>query len=373
MADFNELKTRIVLRNDTAAKLAEKDPVLLKGEICIEIDTNKFKFGDGIKKYSELPYAGASIKVEGSGEVIVGASIDASGALVLTKGNLKLENVYLTEGFTFTKPVGTVTIPSSGSTKYGEADQSLKSFFTGLFAQTVDPVVTQPSASISLTGAGAKEAGTKVTPAYAASLNPGSYQYGPATGITAKTYSVSNGTVTKDTATGSFDEIQVTDGMNYKLTATITYDASENAPLNNVETAVPSLKIAAGSKSATSASITAYRNTFYGSITNKEGTPDNAVIRALSGKSNSNWAKGKTFNCPEAVGAMRVIIAVPAPLQCTSIKDVNGLNAEAKSAFKQISVNVEGANGYEAKAYNVYYKDNASACDKANNWAVTLG
>ena len=70
---------------------------------------------------------------------------------------------------------------------------------------------------------------------------------------------------------------------------------------------------------------------------------------------------------------MRVIIAVPAPRTCTSIKDVNGLNAEAISAFTKTTVQVEGANGYEAKTYNVYYKDNAAPCDKANNWAVTLG
>lgn len=373
MADYNEYKTKIVLRNDTAEKLVEKDPVLLKGEICIEIDTNKFKFGDGVKKYSELAYVGTSIKVEGEGDVIVGASVDANGVLVLTKGKLNLENVYLTDGFTFTKPVGTVTIPASGSTKYGEANESLQAFFAGLFAQAVNPTVTQPSASISLTGAGAKEAGTKVTPAYSASLTAGSYQYGPATGVTAKTYKISNGSVEKTTASGSFDEIQVTDDMNYKLTAEITYDASTKAPLNNIGAEVPALKIAAGTKTATSAAITSYRNTFYGSVTTKGEAPTGANIRALGNKSNASWAKGKTFNCPEAVGAMRVIIAVPAPLTCTSIKDVNGLNAEAVSAFTHITVNVEGANGYEAKAYNVYYKDNAAACDKANNWAVTLG
>ena len=57
MADFNELKTKIVLKNDTAANLSAKNPVLLKGEMCIEIDTNKFKFGDGVTAYNDLPYA----------------------------------------------------------------------------------------------------------------------------------------------------------------------------------------------------------------------------------------------------------------------------------------------------------------------------
>ena len=69
---------------------------------------------------------------------------------------------------------------------------------------------------------------------------------------------------------------------------------------------------------------------------------------------------------------MRVIIAVPAPRTISSIKDVNGLNAEAKSAFKETTVEVEGKDGYTAKTYNVYYKDNASACDKANTWHFTV-
>lgn len=51
-----ELKTKIVLRNDEAAKWSTTNPVLLKGEIGIESDTLKIKIGDGVKKWSELSY-----------------------------------------------------------------------------------------------------------------------------------------------------------------------------------------------------------------------------------------------------------------------------------------------------------------------------
>lgn len=51
-----ELKTKIVLRNDVAAKWGESDPVLLKGEIGLETDTSKFKVGDGVKHWNELGY-----------------------------------------------------------------------------------------------------------------------------------------------------------------------------------------------------------------------------------------------------------------------------------------------------------------------------
>ena len=155
------------------------------------------------------------------------------------------------------------------------------------------------------------------------------------------------------------------------MNVTITYGAGAN-PKNNLGTEVPNLAIAAGSKAASSGAITGYRNSFWGGVKSKEGTPTSVAIRGLAGKKNGNIAAGNTGDAQESVGDMRVIIAVPAPRTITSIKDVNGLNAEAFSAFTHVVVKVEGANGFEAKDYNVYYKDNAAACDKANKWHFTV-
>ena len=52
----NTLKTRIQLRNDEAATWVEKNPVLLKGEMGIEVDTGKIKIGDGTTGFNELTY-----------------------------------------------------------------------------------------------------------------------------------------------------------------------------------------------------------------------------------------------------------------------------------------------------------------------------
>ena len=343
----NILKTRIQLRHDTAANWTAKNPVLMVGELGFEIDTNKFKIGDGVKNWNALEYA---VKDE----------------IALTD-----ENVTMTDDFVFTAPVGTVTIPSSGSTTVSARDKTLREFLSALFAQAKNPTVTQPAASIKLNEAGAYEVGTKKTPSYTASLSAGSYQYGPATGITAETYSITNGTKTLTTATGRFDEMQVIDGTNYRLNVTITYGAGAN-PKNNLGTEVPNLAIAAGSKAASSSAITGYRNSFWGGVKSKEGTPTSVAIRGLAGKRNAALSGGYTGDAQESVGDMRVIIAVPAPRTITSIKDVNGLNAEAFSAFTHVVVKVEGANGFEAKDYNVYYKDNAAACDKANKWHFTV-
>lgn len=376
MADTNTIKTRILLRNDVATAWTTANPVLMKGEIGIETDTNKFKIGDGTSAWSALSYVGTQVEVTGEGEVITGASVSANGTLTLTRGKLYLDDVLLEAPLTYTAPIGVKTVPASGSGKIGEPKEegqkvTLLDALNEILAIAKDPDVTQPSVSISLTGAGAKEVGTSFTPSYSVSFNAGSYQYGPATGITA-TYAVSDTASHKETAaSGSFDAFTVGDTTNYKVSVTATH--TEGAiPKNNLGSNVPSKKIAAGSKNATSGAVTGYRNSFWGSVTSKAGTPTSADIRGLSGKKNGAIGAGNTGDANEDVGAMRVIIAVPAPRTINSIKDVNGLNAEAFSAFTHITVDVEGANGYEAKTYNVYYKDNAAANNKANKWHFTV-
>lgn len=347
MAD-NILKTKIQLRHDTAANWeANKTVVPLAGEFCFETDTNKFKIGDGVSTWEQLPY--------------------------LDKDEVELtdKTVTMTEDFTATVNIGTFVVPSSGSGTIAAEGKTLNEFLKGLLAAAKNPTITQPSVSISLSGAGAKEVGTRIIPSYSVSFNKGSYQYGPDTAVTA-TYAVSDTSGhSSNTASGKFDAFTVTDDTNYKVSVTATHTAGVS-PKNNLGDLVDSLAIKSGTKSANSSSFTGYRNSFWGGVTSKSGTPTSATIRALSGKKNGAIAAGNTGDAQENVGDYRVIIAVPAPRTINSIKDVNGLNAEAFSAFTHVEVSVEGANDYTAKTYNVYYKDNANACDKANKWHFTV-
>ena len=69
----------------------------------------------------------------------------------------------------------------------------------------------------------------------------------------------------------------------------------------------------------------------------------------------------------------RQVFAYPATLRdVNSVQDVNGMNAEIKSAFTKYTVDVEGANGYTAKSYKVYVMDMANANDTANTYKVTI-
>lgn len=57
------LDSQIQLRNDTAAAWKAANPVLLKGEIGIEIDTRKIKIGDGISNWNALRYISDDVVV----------------------------------------------------------------------------------------------------------------------------------------------------------------------------------------------------------------------------------------------------------------------------------------------------------------------
>lgn len=50
------LNTKIIIRNDTAVNFVNQNPTLLKGEIALEIDTKKYKIGNGVNNYVDLPY-----------------------------------------------------------------------------------------------------------------------------------------------------------------------------------------------------------------------------------------------------------------------------------------------------------------------------
>ena len=64
MANERILDSKIQIRNDTAANWKAANPVLLKGEIGIEIDTRKLKIGDGISPWTGLKYVSDNVLVE---------------------------------------------------------------------------------------------------------------------------------------------------------------------------------------------------------------------------------------------------------------------------------------------------------------------
>jgi len=100
---------KILLRNDTAAKWTSENPVLSKGELGIEIDTNKFKIGDGTKTWTQLSYAGTVVAASSTNGHI---TIDGTDTTVYTlpTGGSSIGGVKTTSS-----GAGTVKINSAGT------------------------------------------------------------------------------------------------------------------------------------------------------------------------------------------------------------------------------------------------------------------
>lgn len=280
------------------------------------------------------------------------------------------EKVFFSEDLTTTKEIGNITL-TNGQATIPAKGKNLKEVWNAIFVEEQNPSTTEPSVSLKFDQAKGYEVGTKVTPSYKATFDKGSYSYDADTGVTVTGWEVTDTESNKlTTASGSFPELQITDGISYKITAKV--DHTEGAtPVTNIGNAYADGKIAAGSKSATSGAATGYRNSFYGTVENKN-TVTSSVIRGLT-KSGKALANGSSFTVTVPVGALRVIIAYPSTLRdLTSVKDVNASNAEISSGFKLQTIDVNGANSYTAKSYKVYTIDFAQANDKANKYTVTI-
>lgn len=255
------------------------------------------------------------------------------------------------------------TIPAAGKT--------FAAVWNDIFLKEENPKTAQPSLTVTSSNIKAYEAGTKVSIAYTSTFSAGSYTYGPATGVTASNYKISFNGETLTAASGTFAEVQVTDAMNLKITGTFDHTAGA-VPVTNIGNEYAAGQINAATNKAASTpgtALTGYRNMFFGTLTAKNELTS-SVIRGLPVKQQVANVANKEIAIP--VGALRVVFAVPSSKTITSITDTNGLGAQIFSSFTNIKVNVEGAEGYEAKEYNVYYMDYATPNDKANSYKVTV-
>lgn len=249
--------------------------------------------------------------------------------------------------------------------------------------------MTQPTIDLTASSGTNEVGNTYNVPAATLKLTSvGSYQYGPATGVKVASGNAVVKCTTENTSITSTADIGYNGTLQLAAGAQKTYSDgattySYSAEATHTDGAVPKTNIgndyAAGqikSKTLTAtkmATFTGYRNSFYGTKTTKDGTVDSAYIRGLKNKSGKELANGNEFTITLPVGAQRVVFAYPTSLRdVNSVKDVNGLNAEIKSAFTKSIVQVEGANGYMAVDYKVYVTDFAGPLDKANSYTVQI-
>ena len=412
-----QIKTRIALRNDSTANWeANSDVVLMKGEMGVEFTDageTKMKLGDGQKTWAQLDYFGGETDVhqaqvyqadlaEGEDDIaaitrVVGENALFEGDMAIVKstigeavtytayvyndakwqamnGNYNANNVYFDKDLFTTKEIGYITL-QNGSAHIPTTGKNLTDTWEQIFVKEQNPTVTPPAVSFTQVTTGSFEVGTSVTPSYDAKMSAGSYSYGPTTGLTAKSWNVNlrkgNTSVqNKITAKDTFTAIILADDDSYTINAEASYDDAA-VPVTNKGKAYAAGQIKAGKVSKTSGTISCYRNTFYGTTANKDSL-DSPTIRALN-KTGKALKAGDSVTIALPVGAVRVVFAYPATLSdITSVKDINGLNAEIVSAFKKETITVAGAGNDAGISYKVFTTEFAAPLESANSYKVTI-
>lgn len=413
------LRTVIQFKRDTSANwVTNKDVIPAAGEPCYDVNAGTLKIGDGATTYENLPaiYAGEipvaashyeGVKQDGESDMEVIARVLAAGNVgetheddifivktliaggkyshtayvydgakwVAMDGNYNADNVYFDEDMLVTKEIGYITL-TNGQGTIPSSGKNIKEVFEAMFVKEQNPTTTQPKVALTFSQAKAYEVGSKVIPSYSATFNAGSYTYGPATGVTVTTWEVTDTDGnTSTSASGTFPEITVADGTNYKITAKATH--TEGAvPVTNKKTPYEAGKIAAGSKSTTSSAVTGYRSFFYGVLdTATANAPlTSAIIRGMTNGGAYNGSK--TFTLNGSATAKRIVIAIPASSTRAGLKEViltSAMNTPVTDSYVKTAnaVEVEGVNGATAVSYNVYVYEPA-AIDAGEVHKITL-
>ena len=403
-----EIKTRLQVLNDTAEALAAKaTAVPLKGEIVYDQTNHKMKIGDGTTTLENLKFVGgdeakhfdvvanvgeedvaAILRIVGDAEIHTGDTAIVKRTIINDKishtayvyngtnwaacdGNYRADNVYFDDDITYTVAIGTLAKPS-GSAKFAAKGKNVEQVLSTLMAQEQNPTTSNPAVSFSAQGGfGTVEIGTKRNLTYTAALSEGSYTYGPATGITAQSWSVSCTGVsgTKTSATGTFENV-VAESNGKRIVATAQYGDGA-IPVTNLGNAYTAGQIKAGSASKTSDSLVGVRYMFWGPMT-EDAAIDSAAVRALAHNKATSTGTLSTFGA--GASAKKVVVAVPSDRKITKVLMPSALNADVTALFvkQSTTVPVEGANGYAAAAYNIYVYQPASI-DAGETYAVTIG
>lgn len=405
MAETTTLKTRIQLRSDTLANWeAVKTQVPLKGESCYETDTHKLKIGDGVTTWEHLPYCSgteiehypltataaqtdddvlativadelhdgdtAVVKRDiAGGKISYTAYVYDNGAWKAMDGNYSANNVYFDKDLTYTANIGVKTVPSSGSGTIAAEGKNVTEVLASILALEKNPSTTQPTLTLNSSNIGAKEVGTKVKIAYEFKTTTGSYTYGPATGVTWSGYSATFNGQELTTATGTFNEIQVTDTTSLTIAGKATHSAGA-IPKTNIGNNYAAGKITEKQLTANKGTLTGYRNWFYG-YKNAAGVLDvtnltSANIRALTAQ-NGSFPGTISTN-----GMQQMFFAIPKGKK-SKVTVSNATNGAPQTVTKVTDIMVEGANGYDAIAYDVWYVSNAAADSGAGSYKIVVG
>ena len=288
-------------------------------------------------------------------------SLSYNGSSWITlSGNYTPDDIYFEDNLIITADIGVQKVDETGRKELPTAGKSLKEVLKMILAERALPTKVEPSISIEWMHDVEYEVGTKVSPSYKITFDPGSYSFGPETGVSLFSQEVVfNGEVINELE-GTFKEVIVDDLFNKKIMASIVHSAGV-APYDNLGEKVndTNYQIQKGNKTGESNTIKGYRKMFFGANSEvKEVISDN--IRALG-------------SCKEDIlpievniekGTKQIIIAVPVGYEVKKIEDNNAFGMNMISKFTKSIVSIDGASAGYKKDYNVYEYKPAVALNK---------
>lgn len=192
------------------------------------------------------------------------------------------------------------------------AGKNLEEVLYEIFSPELNPNVVTPTVELSFPEAGAYEIGSIVTPTYSMTLNPGEYEYGPATNVVATSFiAASSDDTIINNQSGTFPDIIIDESTNFYMSASIVY-SDGSVPVTNKNNEYPAGMINAGSATVESSHITGYLNGLYYGCSQDIKTKENITsefIRTLNKSKKSYEALNTDLLVP--AGTKSIIIACP--------------------------------------------------------------
>lgn len=411
-----QIRTTLILRNDTNANWAASSLVLKKGEVGFDTDLHIFKVGDGTKTWSQIEthfvdFAAVEKAIEDATknlhttdvyqkEIALGGDKAAAlaeitapvkGDIAIIKealeggkyqytayvrgetnweamdGNYDAENVYFQKDLTITAPIGVQTIPLSGSKTLSTTGKNIKQVFDMIVAEEKNPSTEQPTAALNSSNIGSKEVGTNIAIAYSFATTPGSYTYGPDTGVTFSGYEATFNGETLTGASGTFASIQVTDSTNLSISGKCS--SSEGAiPVTNLGNPYEAGKITEKNYTPSTGKLTGYRGWFYGYYNGEQAIADPAAISSAQIRGLSSGPKTSFPSTMSTTKMQQMFFAAPKGKK-SSVSISNAVNGAPLTVVKS-TCSVEGANGYDAVEYDLFYVANAVAEGGDSKWNI---
>ena len=308
------------LRNDTSANWTSVNPVLAKGEMGVETDTRKFKFGDGISTWTELQYASTE-------ELVI------DNVLSSTSKN-PVQNKVVNEALHYTND--TPTISAIGGIAAGTTFNNME--YRELLTKLLYPY-TKPTVSISVTpNGGTYEKGTSVS---ITNLKVTATKKSSAiASVVAKQGSTVIKTITDGVASGGTFDCLPSGGIS------VTSDVKFSGTVTDVDN---------GSATANSSQFTFVDPYYYGVIA-KGATITSDLIKSLTKKIESKGTKTFKYTTNDSC----MVIAYPASYgNLKSALDPN--NFENIGSYEKHTITVSCTSG--DVSYYVYVKTASTVTD----------